>query len=63
MSLISTDIDITRTHDVTIDEIKACQMFAHLSDEEAQAVIAALKTLSLVAFECVENDKKVNTIL
>lgn len=62
MSNIPHDIDITRTHDVTIEEIKACQLFAQLSDEEAQAVIDTLKTLSLIAFECVKNDKKIEEI-
>ena len=63
MSTISSQIDITRTHDLAIDEIKECKLFAHLSDEEAQTVIDTLKALSLIAFECVENDKKVNTVL
>ncbi|MCX6185643.1 MAG: hypothetical protein NTU43_01435 [Bacteroidetes bacterium] len=63
MSTISSQIDITRTCDLTVEEIKACKLFAHLSNEEAQNVIDTLKTLSLIAFECVENDKKVNTIL
>ncbi len=60
MPITSIDIDLTRMHDLTIEEIKACSSFAHFSDEELQVVLNTFKALSIIAFECIKNDKKTN---
>jgi hypothetical protein len=40
--------DYGREHDLTIDEVKACPMFAHFTDDEAEAVIETLKTFTKI---------------
>ena len=57
------DTDISRSHDLTIDEIRSCPLFSHLSDAEAEEVIATLRTLTHIAFECVNRAKKVEKLL
>ena len=46
-----------RTHDLTIEEIKALACFKGISDERAREVIAALKTLSYIAYELYRREK------
>lgn len=41
-----------RQKDITIEEVKACGVFAHFSDEEAQQVVDALRRFTEVVFDC-----------
>jgi hypothetical protein len=54
----SKDIDYSRTHDLTIEEVKACPMFAHLTDEQAEEVIETIKLLSKIAYDFYKKDLK-----
>lgn len=45
------DIDFKRTNDITIEEVKACSIFAHLTDEEALEVIETLKLFTKIAYD------------
>ncbi|HVW95755.1 MAG TPA: hypothetical protein VHA56_07290 [Mucilaginibacter sp.] len=47
----NSNIDYTRTHDLTIEEIKACSAFANMTDEEAREVIVTLKLLTKIAYD------------
>jgi len=40
------NIDWTRTHDLTVEEIKATEGLAHFTDEEAKEVIRIFKVYS-----------------
>ncbi len=55
-------IDYSRKHDLTIEEIKSCEMFRNFSDEHAQEVIDTFKRLTEIVFEAYQCDKKVNNI-
>jgi len=55
---MNTDIDRTRTHDITIEEVRCCPMFADLSDEEAQEVIETLKLFTNIAYDYYKKDHK-----
>lgn len=46
------NIDHNRLHDITIEEVKACSMFSHFTDEEAQEVIVTIKRFSLIIYDC-----------
>ena len=54
---ILVNIDQTRVHDITIEEVKACSLFAHLTDEEAQEVITTIKRFSLIIYHCYQREK------
>ena len=54
-------IDHTREHDITIEEVKACAMFAHFTDEEAMEVIRALKQFTEISYNFYQK-KKANTL-
>lgn len=45
------DTDYSRSHDLTIKEIKACSVFQHLTDDEAQRVIETLKLFAKIAYD------------
>lgn len=45
------DIDRNRRHDITIEEVKACSIFMHLTDEQALDVINTVKQLTVIAYE------------
>lgn len=44
-------IDRTRTHDLTIEEVRACPKFADFTDEQANEVIETLKVLTKIAYD------------
>jgi hypothetical protein len=44
------DIDYSRTHDVTIEEVRSCRMFAHLTDEQACEVIETIKKFTHIVY-------------
>ncbi|MGJ1311694.1 hypothetical protein ACS126_06485 [Sphingobacterium lactis] len=50
--------DITRKHDVTVQEVKAIPMFAHFTDEQAEEVIRTVKTFVEIALECYKKQKE-----
>lgn len=43
--------DITRTHDLTIDEIKSVSMFAHFTDEQGTEAVRTLKAFIEIALD------------
>jgi len=45
------NIDHTREHDLTIEEVKACHTFAHMTDQEVKEVIEALKLFTKIAYD------------
>jgi hypothetical protein len=51
-----------RRHDLTIEEIRACPLFAHLSDGQAQEVINSIKQFTRIAFDAFQREKKVNNL-
>lgn len=55
-------IDHTREHDITIEEVKACAMFAHFTDEEAREVIRTLKQFTVIVFNFYQK-KRQNALL
>ncbi|OYD43650.1 hypothetical protein [Sphingobacterium cellulitidis] len=44
--------DITRRHDVTVEEVKSIPMFAHFTDEQAKEVIDTVKIFVEIALDC-----------
>jgi hypothetical protein len=50
--------DCFRDHDLTIEEIKACAMFKHLSDAEAEKVIATLKTFTKIVYDYYKKEQE-----
>jgi hypothetical protein len=52
------NIDHTREHDITIEEVKACPMFAHFTDEEAREVIRTLKQFTEITYNFYQKKKK-----
>ncbi|SFH38045.1 hypothetical protein [Pedobacter insulae] len=47
-----------RMHDVTIDEIRACDEFSHLSDAESLEVIKTLKELTVIVYNFYKKSKQ-----
>lgn len=45
-------------HDVTIDEIRACDEFSHLSDAESLEVIKTLKELTVIVYNFYKKSKQ-----
>lgn len=52
------NIDHTREHDITIEEVKACAIFAHFTDEEAREVIRTLKQFTEITYNFYQKKKK-----
>ena len=48
--------DLERTHDLSIDEIRACEAYKNFTDEQAQRLIETLKAFTQIVFEY--NQKK-----
>ncbi|QEM12980.1 hypothetical protein [Mucilaginibacter rubeus] len=51
-------IDYLRQHDLTIEEVKACAVFEHLTDEQAKEVIATLKTFTKIVYDYFKKEYK-----
>jgi hypothetical protein len=51
------NMDRTRVHDITVDEVKSCALFAHLTDEEAKEVVETIQRFSLIIFHCYSREK------
>jgi hypothetical protein len=49
-----------RQHDLTIEEVKACPLFANLTDAEAREVIETLKKFTVIVYNFYQK-KKENT--
>jgi hypothetical protein len=43
--------DYFRYHDLTVEEVRACDLFRHISDEEAEEVIRTLKIFAKIAYD------------
>jgi len=56
MSVLS-DTERNREHDITIEEVKACPLFAHFTDEEAREVTDTIKRFSVIVFHCYQREK------
>jgi hypothetical protein len=54
------DIDYTRVHNLTIEEVKACPMFAHFTDAQAKEVTETLVLFTKIAFDCYKNSSKID---
>jgi len=52
------NLDYARDHDLTVEEIKGCPVFAHLTDSEAQEVIDTLKLFTTIVYDCYKNNMK-----
>jgi len=52
------NIDYARTHDLTIEEIKACPLFAHFTDNQAQEVIDTLKLFTKITYDIYKKEGK-----
>lgn len=52
--------DVTRKHDVTVEEVKAIPMFAHFTDVQAKEVIQTIKTFVKIALEYYKTQQKNN---
>lgn len=52
------NIDHAREHDITIEEVKACAMFANFTDEEAREVIRTLKQFTEITYNFYQKKKK-----
>lgn len=52
------NIDYARNHDLTIEEIKACPLFAHFTDQQAQEVIETLKQFTKIAYDLYKKDNE-----
>ena len=54
------ELDITRKHDLTIEELKAHHLFAHLTDEQLIEIITTIKKLTEIAFSFSMNSSNSN---
>jgi hypothetical protein len=50
-------IDYARTNDLTIDEIKACSVFDHVTNEEAGEIIETLKLFTKIAYDVYKKEQ------
>ncbi|GGC28300.1 hypothetical protein GCM10011386_20420 [Parapedobacter defluvii] len=50
--------DITRKHDLTIEEVKSLPMFSHFTDEQAEEAIRTIKTFVEIALEYHKKEKE-----
>lgn len=50
--------DITRKHDLTVEELKSFPMFAHFTNEQAEEAIGTIKTFVNIAFNYYKKDKE-----
>lgn len=52
------NINYSRKHDLTVEEVMACPTFKHCSDDEAAQVVETLKLLTKIAYDQQKNDNK-----
>ncbi|HWK55706.1 MAG TPA: hypothetical protein VNQ80_00130 [Parapedobacter sp.] len=50
--------DITRKHDLTVEEVKSFPMFENVTDEQAQEVIRTIRVFVEIALDCYKNQKQ-----
>jgi hypothetical protein len=55
---LSKNIDYTRNHDLTVEEVKACPLFSHLTDQEAEQVIETLKLFTKIVYDFYKHKAK-----
>jgi hypothetical protein len=51
-----TNIDYTQSHDLSIEEVKACSIFAHMTDEDAEEIVKTLKIFTKIAYDVYKKD-------
>lgn len=51
-------LDLTRKHDITVEEVKSFPLFAHFSDEQADEVVRAIKKFVDIALYCYKKEKE-----
>lgn len=51
------NIDYLRTADLTVEEVRACAAFRHLSEDEAKQVVEALKTFTKIVYDHYKNQR------
>ena len=57
------ELNLTRLNDLSIQEIKAAQMFKHFSDKEAEEVIRTLKRFSeIIVDDHFKKEKKLTNL-
>ncbi|WP_121812863.1 hypothetical protein [Mucilaginibacter kameinonensis] len=54
------EIDITRKHDLTIEELRAYCLFANFTDGQLIEIIATIKKLTKIAFSIHLNQNNTN---
>ncbi|WP_259071901.1 hypothetical protein HDF24_11490 [Mucilaginibacter sp. X4EP1] len=53
------DIDYSRNHNLTIEEVKTCPLFSHLTDQEAEEVIETLKLFTKITYDYYQKSRKI----
>ena len=54
------DKDRSRVNDLTIDEVRACPIFAHFTDEQAAEVISTIRQFCIIVYdEYQKNNQKI----
>lgn len=51
-------LDITRKHDLTVEEVRSFSMFSHFTDEQAKEVIRTIKTFVEIALESHKKERE-----
>jgi len=52
------DLDFTRHHDLTVEEVKGCPEFSHLTESQALEVIDTLKSFTKIVYDCYTDNMK-----
>jgi len=50
--------DITRKHDLTVEEVKSFPMFANVTDEQAQEIIRTIRIFVEIALDYYKKQKQ-----
>jgi len=53
------DIDYSRSHDLTIEEVKACPLFSNMTDQEAEEVIETLKLFTKITYDYYQKSRQI----
>lgn len=51
------EVDYSRKEDITVEEVKACAMFAYFTDEQAMEVVETIKRLTVIIYGCYQRKK------
>ena len=47
--------------DITIEDVKACESYKNLSDEDAQKVVDTIRTYTEIIYKCYEKGKLIKS--